>query len=140
MTTELAEIRNKEIGLYPNIQPAAAANALRNVELPLILFGQWIRPDRKAEALDTLSNVGLADRVHHKRTKCPGNGAGGGGAGAGEPTLHRAGDEPTETWIPRPARKSWLYSRLSHKETRYWCDNTRKKCAHARRIIRYGTV
>ena len=63
---QLAEIRNKEIGfVFQTFNLLPRATALRNVELPLIYFGMNAE-ERRQVTLDALSNVGLADRVHHK--------------------------------------------------------------------------
>lgn len=69
---QLAEIRNKEIGfVFQSFNLLPRSSALRNVELPLIYAG--IDPDeRRRMSLQTLDNVGLADRVHHKPNEMSG--------------------------------------------------------------------
>jgi putative ABC transport system ATP-binding protein len=47
------------------------SNALHNVELPLIYSGMP-SDERKKTALDALTQVGLADRVHHKPNELSG--------------------------------------------------------------------
>src|SRR5258707_1710085 len=63
---QLAEIRNREIGfVFQTFNLLPRANALRNVELPLIYSGMDSE-ERRRVALESLASVGLGDRVHHK--------------------------------------------------------------------------
>jgi putative ABC transport system ATP-binding protein len=69
---QLAEIRNKEIGfIFQTFNLLPRSDALRNVELPLIYAGIPAHERRKI-ALEHLSQVGLADRVHHKPNELSG--------------------------------------------------------------------
>jgi len=69
---QLAEVRNKEIGfIFQTFNLLPRSDALRNVELPLIYSGTQPGERRKI-ALDALSDVGLADRIHHKPNELSG--------------------------------------------------------------------
>ena len=69
---QLAEVRNREIGfIFQTFNLLPRSNALRNVELPLIYAGVD-GETRRQMALDALTSVGLADRVHHKPNELSG--------------------------------------------------------------------
>jgi putative ABC transport system ATP-binding protein len=68
----LAEIRNKEIGfVFQTFNLLPRYTALENVTLPLIYAGVS-KIEREQLAVDTLEQVGLADRMHHKPNELSG--------------------------------------------------------------------
>ncbi|HEX7654648.1 MAG TPA: ABC transporter ATP-binding protein, partial [Verrucomicrobiae bacterium] len=69
---QLAEIRNQEIGfIFQTFNLLPRSDALRNVELPLVYAG-IPKHDRRERALQALTNVGLAERIHHKPNEMSG--------------------------------------------------------------------
>jgi putative ABC transport system ATP-binding protein len=69
---QLAEVRNKEIGfVFQTFNLLPRATALHNVELPLIYAGMPTE-ERRRVAIETMTNVGLADRMTHKPNEMSG--------------------------------------------------------------------
>jgi len=69
---ELAKVRNREIGfVFQTFNLLPRTDCLSNVELPLIYSGIK-SSERKKRATETLTRVGLGDRVDHKPNELSG--------------------------------------------------------------------
>ena len=70
--SELAEIRNKEIGfVFQTFNLLPRSTALENVALPMIYAGKN-KAERNARATEVLTQVGLADRLDHQPNQLSG--------------------------------------------------------------------
>jgi len=137
---QLAEIRNREIGfVFQTFNLLARSNALHNVELPLIYSGVPADERRKI-ALEALSHVGLADRVHHKPNELSGGQrqrVAVARALVNKPSILLA-DEPTGNLDSKTGEEIMaLFEQLSRKgNTIILVTHEEDIAKHARRIIR----
>jgi len=137
---QLAEVRNREIGfVFQTFNLLPRSNALHNVELPLIYAGESGEARRKT-ALDALTQVGLADRIHHKPNELSGGQrqrVSVARALVNKPSILLA-DEPTGNLDSKTGAEIMaLFAELSLKgNTLIVVTHEEDVAKHARRIIR----
>jgi len=137
---QLAEVRNREIGfIFQTFNLLPRSDALRNVELPLIYAGV-ASDERRQIALDALTNVGLADRIHHKPNELSGGQrqrVAVARALANQPSILLA-DEPTGNLDSKTGKEILaLFEELSAKgHTIIVVTHEPAVAEHARRVIR----
>jgi putative ABC transport system ATP-binding protein len=137
---ELAEIRNREIGfVFQSFNLLPRSDSLHNVELPLIYAG-IPAAERREQAIRALTNVGLAERMHHKPNELSGGQrqrVAVARALVNNPSIVLA-DEPTGNLDSRTGEEILgLFETLSRKgNTIIVVTHEEDVAQHARRIIR----
>ncbi|HET7625593.1 MAG TPA: ABC transporter ATP-binding protein [Verrucomicrobiae bacterium] len=137
---QLAEVRNKEIGfVFQTFNLLPRSNALHNVELPLIYSGMPA-DERRQIALNALTDVGLAERIHHKPNELSGGQrqrVAVARALVNKPSILLA-DEPTGNLDTKTGTEILgLFAELSRKgNTIIMVTHEEDVARHARRIIR----
>lgn len=137
---ELAEIRNCEIGfVFQSFNLLPRSDSLHNVELPLIYAG-IPSDERREQAIRALTNVGLAERMHHKPNELSGGQrqrVAVARALVNNPSIVLA-DEPTGNLDSRTGEEILgLFETLSRKgNTIIVVTHEEDVAQHARRIIR----
>ena len=136
---ELARIRNKEIGfVFQTFNLLPRADALHNVELPLIYAGMSAR-SRRERAAHALERVGLGNRMDHK----PNELSGGqrqrvaiARALVNEPSILLA-DEPTGNLDSTTSQEIMgVFAELHHQgQTVVMVTHEQDIAAHAERVI-----
>ncbi len=137
---DLALIRNREIGfIFQSFNLLTRQDALHNVMQPLVYRGMRIG-ERRKRATDALSNVGLADRLHHRPNQLSGGQrqrVAVARALVGEPALILA-DEPTGNLDSRTSEEIMrLFDELNARgHTIVIVTHEPDIANHTRRIIR----
>ena len=138
--TELAEIRNHEIGfVFQTFNLLSRATALSNVELPLI-YARISARERHSRAREALEKVGLGDRAKHQPNELSGGQrqrVAMARALVNEPSILLA-DEPTGNLDSRTSAEMMeLFKELNAAgNTMIVVTHEEDIAAHARRVVR----